>query len=152
MLITAHVTVGALVGRAVRRPLPAVLLGVVSHFACDALPHWGNGPADTRHGLDEQSLRVAVADGLTGLALIALVARAAPRSALPGVLAGITGACLPDMDKPGRLFFDRSPFPPAFDRAHVRVQRELPQLLASDAAVAVLAGAALVRSLGRLPR
>lgn len=152
MLITAHVTVGALAGRAVRHPVPALLVGVASHFGCDALPHWGNGPAATRHGMDDRTLRVAVVDGLAGLGLIGLVARAVPASRRPAVLAGVAGACLPDLDKPGRLLFDRSPFPAAFDRAHTRVQRELRQLLAVDAAVALLAGAALVRSLRRLPR
>lgn len=152
MLITTHVTVGALLGRALRRPVPALAVGVVSHFVCDALPHWGNGPADTPSGLDDRTIRVAVADGLTGLALIAAVAKASPPASRVAVLAGITGACLPDMDKPGRLFFGRSPFPKAFDALHVRVQREFPRLLTSDAAIAVAAGALLVRATSRLPR
>ena len=41
MLVTNHVLSGAAIGAAVRRPVPAFLLGVASHFALDAAPHWG---------------------------------------------------------------------------------------------------------------
>ena len=152
MLITTHVSSGAVLGRLVRRPGPAVSVGIASHFALDALPHWGSGWSDSRHGMDDTMLRVAVVDGLIGLILIALLARAAsPRERL-AVLAGITGACLPDLDKPGRLFFGRSPFPGVVDRVHAAVQREHPRLLARDAVVALVAGAAMVRALSRAPR
>ena len=42
----------------------------------------------------------------------------------PAVAAGIAGACLIDMDKPGRHFVGRSPFPAAVDRFHGRIQNE----------------------------
>ena len=41
MLVTNHVLSGAVIGAAVRRPVPAFALGVASHFALDAVPHWG---------------------------------------------------------------------------------------------------------------
>ncbi len=37
MLVTSHVLSGAMIGAAVRRPVPAFLLGVASHFAASAL-------------------------------------------------------------------------------------------------------------------
>ena len=43
VLISTHVLSGALLGRTLRRPLPALLLGVGSHLRLDHLPHWGNG-------------------------------------------------------------------------------------------------------------
>jgi hypothetical protein len=41
VLLTNHVVSGALIGAVARRPLPAFAVGVASHFALDALPHWG---------------------------------------------------------------------------------------------------------------
>lgn len=94
----------------------AVGLGFVSHFGLDAVPHFGVD--------DEHLMKVAVPDGLVGLATIATIARATPPRRLLPVLAGIFGACLPDLDKPARVFFGRSPFPRWFDRAHAGIQDE----------------------------
>jgi len=74
MLLTNHVLSGALIGGAVRRPVPAFLVGVASHFALDAIPHWGDWR--DRH----QFLQVAVLDGLTGLAVMTAFAATAPPS------------------------------------------------------------------------
>jgi hypothetical protein len=118
MLITNHVLSGALIGAAVRRPVPAFVIGVASHFMLDAVPHWG----DWR---DEQHfMRVAVPDGLTGLAMIGLCAAVAPPSMRTPVLAGMAGAALPDLDKPSRLWFGRSPFPRLVDEFHGAIQHE----------------------------
>jgi hypothetical protein len=118
MLITNHVLSGALIGAAVRRPVPAFVLGVASHFVLDTVPHWG----DWVNG--EQFLRVAVRDGLIGLATIGLCAAVAPPSARPAVLAGMAGAALPDLDKPSRVWFGRSPFPRPVDEFHAAIQHE----------------------------
>ena len=139
MLVTNHVLSGALIGGTVRRPLPAFTLGVVSHFALDAVPHWGkfsSGPA--------VPLRVAVPDGLTGLAVIGAFAAIAPRDRRLSVLAGMAGAALPDIEKPSRLFFNRSPFPRAVDAFHAAIQDEAPDRAHYElAAAAVLALGAL---------
>ena len=63
MLITNHVLAGALVGLASPGPVSAFGVGVVSHFAMDVVPHWG----DPDH---EAFLRVAYVDGLVGLATV----------------------------------------------------------------------------------
>jgi hypothetical protein len=118
MLITNHVLSGALIGAAVRRPVPAFVLGVASHFVLDAVPHWGDW------GNHHQFMRVAVRDGLTGLATIGLCAAAAPPSERVSVLAGMAGAALPDLDKPSRVWFGWSPFPRQVDEFHAAIQRE----------------------------
>ena len=118
MLLTNHVLSGALVGALARRPLPAFAAGVASHFVLDAVPHWGDW------GSLRRFLRVAVADGLVSLAVAGALAAASPSERRLAVLAGMAGAALPDLDKPGRLFFGRSPFPAAVDRFHGRIQRE----------------------------
>jgi hypothetical protein len=120
MLITNHVLSGAAIGAASGRPAAALPLGVASHFALDALPHWG------RWRSREHFLRVAVADGLAGLGAMAALYALAPRGRRAAVLAGMVGAALPDLDKPSRIFFGRSPFPAAVDAFHGRIQDEAP--------------------------
>lgn len=154
MLITTHVASGAVVGRLASDPLTALLVGVASHFALDRIPHWGRPQVGPPPGMDRETLRVAVADGLSGLALIAAVAAAAcPAQRVP-VLAGVLGACLPDVDKPAELFFGRSPFPRWVDDAHARLQegRESPHRLARDAVLAALGAVAVVAALRRESR
>jgi hypothetical protein len=120
MLVTNHVLSGALIGSLSRRPAAAFAAGVASHFALDAVPHWGEWAS---HG---HFLRVAVRDGLTGLAVIGLFTAVTPPSHRLAVVAGMAGAALPDIDKPCRLWFGRSPFPAAVDRFHSAIQREAP--------------------------
>lgn len=132
--MTNHVLSGALIGAAVRRPLPAFLLGVASHFALDAVPHWGK--------LGSRFLDVAVLDGLTGLATIGTFAAIAPPQRRLAVLAGMAGAALPDLDKPSRLWFHKSPFPRVVDDFHAAVQHEAPDRAHYELAAAVVLGAA----------
>jgi hypothetical protein len=140
MLVTNHVLSGALIGGAVRRPLPAFTLGVVSHFALDALPHWGKFGS-----LSGGMLRVAVPDGLAGLAVIGTFAAIAPRELRLSVLAGMAGAALPDIEKPSMLFFNRSPFPRAVDAFHSAIQDEAPERFGFEmAAMGVFAVASLL--------
>lgn len=130
MLITNHVVAGALVGAVSPGPATAFGLGVASHFAMDALPHWG----DNSH--PSIFLRVAVRDGLVGLAVMGYLARTSPPSRRTTVVAGMLGACLPDADKPGRLFLGGSPFPRAIDAWHMRIQHESPRRMPQEVAVA----------------
>jgi hypothetical protein len=119
VLITNHVLSGAIIGAVTRRPAAALALGAASHFALDAVPHWGDWG-------DDMSLfmRVAVRDGLTGLAVMGALTALAPPSARAAVLAGMVGAALPDLDKPSVMFFGRSPYPRVVDKFHAGIQRE----------------------------
>lgn len=119
MLVTNHVLSGAVLGALMLRPLPAFAAGVVSHFPLDVVPHWGVSEHD-------EFLRVAVRDGLTGLAAMAVLYAMTDPARRPAVLAGMAGAAFPDLDKPSRLFFKRSPFPRTVDQFHERIQREDP--------------------------
>ena len=141
MLITNHVLSGAVVGASSPGVVSAFARGFASHLVLDALPHFGVD--------EEHFLKVAVPDGLVGLAAIGLVARRTPFPALPRVLAGIAGACLPDLDKPGRFFFSRSPFPRWFDRAHAAIQPEASHRLPMELAAAVVFALALEEILRR---
>ena len=141
MLITNHVLSGALIGAVTRRPATAFALGVASHFVLDGIPHWGDWGNDK-----SLFMRVAVRDGLTGLAVMGTLTAVAPPSARAAVLAGMAGAALPDLDKPAVVFFGRSPFPRAVDRFHSGIQRESRQRFP----VEVAAGTAFVAALAVL--
>lgn len=147
MLVTNHVLSGALIGASVRRPVPAFVLGVASHFVLDAVPHWGKW-RDRRH-----FLRVAVPDGLTGLAAMAAFTAAAPRDRRAAVAAGMLGAALPDIDKPTRTWFGFSPWPAAVDHFHARIQDEAPGRFVHEAtAGALFAASAALLLRSRHPR
>lgn len=149
MLISTHVLSGALLGRALGRPLPALVLGVGSHFVLDRLPHWGSATGWPPVEMDDATMRVAVVDGLAGLGLLALLLRVTPPHRRAEVLAGIVGACAPDLDKPGRRFVGRSPWPQWFDRVHASMQVtvEQPHRLPQDVAIAAAAAVVTVRLL-----
>jgi hypothetical protein len=144
VLITNHVLSGAVIGAVAPDVRQAASLGFLSHFVLDGLPHFGVD--------DEHLMKVAVPDGLLGLAAIGVIARATPRDKLLRVLAGIAGACLPDLDKPGRQFFDRSPFPRWFDAVHARIQDEEVHRFTVEVAAAAVFSVALVALLPRRPR
>ncbi len=143
MLLTNHVLSGALIGALVRRPLPAFALGVASHFALDVVPHWGKWDSQ------RQFLRVAVPDGLISLAAMGAIAAASPSDRRLAVLAGMTGAALPDIDKPSNLWFGWSPFPAAVDRFHSRIQHEEPRRAHIELLAAAAFGSAALVALRR---
>ena len=147
MLVTNHVLSGAVIGAATRRAGPAFALGVLSHFALDAAPHWGNWREPPTF------MQVAVSDGLTGLAVMgAMTALAAPEERA-AVLAGMAGAALPDLDKPSMVFFGFSPFPRLVDKVHQGIQNEAAHRLKYEvAAGAAMAVTAVGLTRGRLRR
>jgi hypothetical protein len=147
MLVTNHVLSGAVIGAASRsRPASAFVLGVLSHFALDAVPHWGKWE---RHF---SFMQVAVPDGLAGLAVMGAMTAIAPRGGRLAVLAGMAGAALPDLDKPAVIFFGRSPWPQPVNRFHLEIQQheEDRHLKVEVAAAAVFTAAAV--GLLRAPR
>jgi hypothetical protein len=155
MLVTNHVLSGAVIGAASRgRPVSAFALGALSHFALDAVPHWGKWHERFRF------MQVAVPDGLTGLAVMGAMTAIAPRDARLAVFAGMAGAALPDLDKPSIVFFGRSPWPAAVNAFHMRIQDEAPHRFKYEMAAAALflaAAAGLLRgrrtgSCARRPR
>jgi hypothetical protein len=133
VLVTNHVAAGAAIGAVLhRRPAVAFAAGVASHIAMDCLPHWGLPREAASH---DRFLEVAKRDGVAGLAAIAVLAGPA-RGMRAGVLAGIAGATLLDVDKPARHFFDRNPVPAPIQDFHERIQREAPHRLRNEIAVA----------------
>ena len=133
MLVTNHVAAGATIGVLLhRRPALAFAAGVASHLAMDCLPHWGLPRVPESH---ETFLQVAKKDGMAGLAAIAVLAGPA-RGFRSGVLAGIAGATLLDVDKPARHFFGRNPVPAPVQEFHERIQREAPHRMRNEVVIA----------------
>lgn len=135
MLVTNHVLSGAVIGALAREPLVALPLGVGSHFALDSLPHWG------QWGSRERFLRIAVADGLTGLAVMGAACAVAGKGRRLGVLAGMVGAALPDLDKPAKVWFGRTLWPAPVRDFHRRIQDEAPDRFYSHELVAAATSA-----------
>ena len=143
MLVTNHVLSGAVIGAATRRVVPAFALGILSHFALDAAPHWGKWEGRPHF------MEVAVPDGLLGLAMMGAMTAIAPRGGRVSVFAGMAGAALPDLDKPSKIFFGRSPFPPVVDAFHWRIQDEAPHRFKYELAAGAAFCAAAVLLLRR---
>lgn len=146
MLITNHVLCGAVIGAVTRRPAAAFALGVASHFALDVVPHWGDWDSQSHF------LRVAVRDGLAGLAVMGAAAAVAPPEARLSVVAGMAGAALPDLDKPAVIYLGHSPFPRAIDRFHSAIQREAGSRWWVEVAAGTAFGVLIMVTVGRLRR
>ena len=146
MFITNHALAGAAIGRVLRRPGLAFAAGLASHVGMDMVRHYGSDDL----GWDE-FVEIARVDGLVGLGVCAAALALCPHQARGPVAAGIAGACLIDLDKPGRHFAGRSPFPPALDRFHGRIQNEGDRggLVEAVVALALVAALAPRRSLTR---
>jgi len=136
MFVTTHVLIGAAIGARTRSAAIAYCLGVASHFVTDAVPHWG---PDGDH---DEFMRVAVRDGLGGLAALGAVAALSPAGSRRRVLAAAIGAATPDLDKPFAEITGRQLWPEPVDRFHRAIQREAPQRMRQE--LATLVAAALI--------
>jgi hypothetical protein len=150
MLVSSHVLAGVLIGRAVaRNPVAAFGVGVVSHFAMDACPHWGL--EDPPGVWSDKFVRVAKCDGCAAIAAMVLGAALAPGRSRTAVMAGMVGAALPDADKPLEYFLGVNPFPKRLQSFHGRIQREAQHRLPHEVVTALTLGIAAVVTL-RLAR
>jgi hypothetical protein len=144
VFITNHALAGAVVGHVVRRPAAAFVAGAASHVVMDVCLHYGRDDV-TRHDF----VKLARVDGVVGLGVCAVALATARGPVRPAVAAGIAGACVIDMDKPGRHFFGRSPFPAVVDRFHVWIQTEHTVGALVEAAAATALAAAVVTKVRR---
>lgn len=124
MLATNHVIFGACVGAVAKDPALAFIAGSLSHLVLDSIPHWGS----SLNGINDDKLfiRVARADGITLLAVFALLAFL-PIEHKIGVLTGAFGGLLFDLDKPFMHFFKIRIWPLWFDKLNYLIQRESPK-------------------------
>jgi hypothetical protein len=124
VLVTNHVLAGALIGRVMsRHPVGAFAVGVVSHFAMDCCPHFGD---ETWTRDSPEFLRLARCDGCCGLAAMALAAGLAPGRSRRAVVAAMAGAAMVDSDKPLEYLLGWNPWPEFWNSFHRRIQNEEP--------------------------
>jgi hypothetical protein len=131
MFVTNHVLSGVLIGRALeRRPVVAFVVGVGSHLALDALPHWGC----SRQGPEGKAkfMQAARRDGLAGLTVMAMAAMATPSRNRTATVAAMAGAALLDLDKPLEIYLGVNPFPKVVNRVHKAIQNESPEGLLDE--------------------
>jgi len=105
MLVTAHSLTGAFIGKEVGYPPLAFLLGFISHFILDAIPH-NDGPDDAVvRGENEpmSSAQYAIVAADIALTIIVMIYFLNRGEATPGFIWGAIGAVLPD-------FVDNTPF------------------------------------------
>lgn len=117
MLITNHVLAGGIIAARTESVRAALALGFASHFAMDAIPHWGVDD-------DAEYIRIARIDGVTGLAVSAAVLLSAPPEDRVRTAAAIFGACFPDTDQVSMHFFDRGFHPRLLNDFHNAIQTE----------------------------
>ena len=118
MILATHAIVGAAVASQIpNHPITALVAGIASHFAIDAIPHWDyplrsilrgskGSPLTLDKGLLVDFSLIAI-DGLAGLA-IALSLFAQP-SALLTILLGALGGMLPDAFQFVHRLYPREP-------------------------------------------
>jgi hypothetical protein len=115
MLITAHGLAGALIGKEAGYPPLAFLLGLVSHFVLDSIPHC-DGPDDVA-GKDESSLTsktqyvLIVVDLLLFVFVLLIVYFFNSDLFNNGMIWGIAGALLPDLIDNVPMWKKKSPCP-----------------------------------------
>ena len=149
MFVTSHVLVGAIIGRALAdHPVGAFAAGVVSHFAMDACPHYGDSSMSVT---DPEFIRIAKCDGCAGLAAMALAAGLSPKPARWAVLAGMAGGAIVDTDKPCEYFFGVNPWPGWWNRFHKRIQNQAPHRLPHEAIAALALAVVVLRVLPARP-
>jgi len=71
MTTSNHVYVGAIVGLSIQQPLLAIPLAFLSHFALDALPHYGYGPGSLAEGFKYKLTWVMEAVNIVALPVLA---------------------------------------------------------------------------------
>ena len=125
MFVTNHVLSGVVIGQLLaRRPVTAFAVGVASHLALDAVPHWGCDTY-TPEG-SARFLRAARVDGLLSLGAMGLGLACVRRGSRLATMAAVAGAVVLDVDKPAKHFFGLDPFPRFVSRVHARIQNESP--------------------------
>ncbi|MFH1171945.1 MAG: hypothetical protein V1778_05430 [bacterium] len=97
MYLTTHASVGVLISQTIDKPLPVLLLAVLSHFVLDFTPHGDEAVGDWVRKRPRNAFVMSGID--TGLLVIMLVilysTQSLPQMAL--ISAGVLGAVLPDL-------------------------------------------------------
>lgn len=137
MFITAHSSVAIFLGLQVGNPVLAFVLGMVSHFVFDIIPHGDRGMVKTRINPERRLpevadvyekrkfLLIAAVDNVLAVGMLLWLSRMLPIASAP-VLFAVVGAALPDALQ-GVTAFTRFRFLDAYTRMHHRIHFLLPR-------------------------
>ncbi len=117
MLLVNHALTGALLGLVIEPAGLIVPAAFGSHFALDALPHFGHREPNIFH---RTWIRTGVLDGAATVLALAVVCLTWPQR-LPHVLLGVGFAILPDLVYVPEVLFRRR-LSGWFGRLHARIQ------------------------------
>jgi len=90
-----HALTGAVIGLTVSNPVVAIPLAFVSHFVCDAIPHYGSGNSSSVALASRRFAVFLVVDALLCLSLVVVLGAAQPFNWLLAAVCAFTAA-LPD--------------------------------------------------------
>ena len=128
MLNTVHFSVGMAIGRYAPHPLVALLLGFISHFVLDAVPHWDGSVGEfTARKIHWNRIILLLPDFIASAVVGVLAWQWGWLGLDPmswGVLAGAFGSLLPDMLWVP-YFFMGLRWPQRLFGFHYRIQREV---------------------------
>jgi hypothetical protein len=98
MYITTHAPVGAIIGKLVPNPFLAFILGILSHYILDIIPH---GDKKFINELKEwlgikKYIAIIVADAFFLIITLLIIIKFTPDQSYWSVTAGIIGSIIPD--------------------------------------------------------
>jgi hypothetical protein len=100
MTLTTHATLGAVIGHATGNPLSAFILGFISHFLIDMIPHGDTGIADNyriHKRRRKQAIAYVMIDAVLALFFVLLLANTREIEPMRSYSWGIVGGVLPDL-------------------------------------------------------
>ncbi len=100
MTLTTHATLGAVIGHAVGNPAIAFVLGFISHFLIDMIPHGDTGISDNfrvHKTRQTQAVAYVAVDAIVALMFVLLLANTRDIDSVRTFTWGIVGSVLPDL-------------------------------------------------------
>lgn len=107
MILTPHILVGAVIGAKINHLGLVIILGLISHFVLDKIPHWVFGRKAFEKFKQSKSYKILfvfflqmIIDGLIGLGIVFLIIwqknMIKPEYLIP-ILTGVLASTLPDI-------------------------------------------------------
>ena len=121
MTFTTHVAIGATIGSLIGNPLLGFLLGLISHFLVDMIPHGDNNLADRYRANKKKRMGVAyvTVDAACAILLLMSIVSGRPNGTDNiAFSAAVVGSILPDLLVGLKELFSKSKILKGFYRVH----------------------------------
>lgn len=120
MTLTTHATVGVVIGSATGNPVAGFILGIISHYLLDLVPHgdqWLNDGFRKTKTRMKRALAYGSIDAITAIFLILFIVSWKDLNNLPAISWAVAGAVLPDL-LVGLYDFTKSKYLRPLNRLH----------------------------------